>query len=115
VDSSLGEHLPGLDLLWLFLSKCKWVRIGDGRDANNSEVLNSPQICRKVFRNGSGAFAACEHRAVFIDAEKWASLGERAFQKFMKHHSVPRHSTIAVRVQFADLVRLFAEHEKGDN
>lgn len=65
-----------------------------------------------VFRNGNGAFAACEFCAAFIDAELWASLAERAFQKFMKHHAVPRHSAIAVRVQFADLVRLFAAHKK---
>src|SRR5437764_15086966 len=67
-----------------------------------------------VFRNGSGAFAACEHCAAFIDAEKWSSLAERAFQKFMKHHSVPRHSAIAVRVQFADLVRLFAAQKRSE-
>lgn len=66
-----------------------------------------------VFTNGRGAFAACEHCAAFINAERWSSLAERAFQKFMKHHAVPRHSTIAVRIQFADLVRLFAAHKKG--
>jgi hypothetical protein len=68
-----------------------------------------------VFRNGNGAFAACEQCAAFIDAEKWSSLAERAFQKFMKHHSVPRHSVIEVRVQFADLVRLFASHRKSES
>jgi hypothetical protein len=61
------------------------------------------------------ATAACENCAEFIDAEKWASLAERSFQKFMKHNAVPRHSAIAVRVQFADLVRLFAAHRKGEN
>ena len=65
-----------------------------------------------VFRNGSGAFDACELCAAFIDAELWSSLAERAFQKFMKHHAVPRHGAIAVRVQFADLVRLFAANKK---
>lgn len=65
-----------------------------------------------VFRNGSGAFAACEHCAAFIDTEKWSSLAERAFQKFMKHHSVPRVNTIEVRVQFADLVGLFVANKK---
>lgn len=65
-----------------------------------------------VFRNGNGAFAACEKCSEFVDAGKWASLAERSFQKFMQHHSVPRINAIAVRVQFADLVRLFAAHKK---
>jgi hypothetical protein len=68
-----------------------------------------------VFTNGNGAFAACDHCVEFIDAERWASLAERAFQKFMKHDWVPRHNAIAVRVQFADLVRLFAAHKTGTN
>lgn len=68
-----------------------------------------------VFKNGSGAFAACEHCAAFIDAERRSSLAERGFQKFMKHHSVPRVNAIAVRVQFADLVRLFAAHRQSEN
>lgn len=67
-----------------------------------------------VFRNGDGAFAACEHCADFIDAELWSSLAERAFQKFMKHHSVPRVNAIAVRVQFADLLRLFAANKRNE-
>lgn len=68
-----------------------------------------------VFRNGNGGFAACQHCAEFIDADKWSNLAERAFQKFMKHHSVPRHSAIQVRVQFADLVRLFAANKRCGN
>ena len=66
-----------------------------------------------VFRNGSGAWAACQRCSEFVDGGKWPSLAERAFQKFMKHHySVPRHNAIPVRVQFADLVRLFVAHKR---
>lgn len=68
-----------------------------------------------VFRNGNGAFAACQNCSEFIDAEKWAILAELSFQKFMQHHSVPRINAIAVRVQFADLVHLFAAHKRSEN
>ena len=68
-----------------------------------------------VFRNDSGAFAACKQCAAFIDAERWSSLTERAFPKFMKHHAVPRVNAIAVRVQFADLVRLFAAYKQSES
>src|SRR5438045_115397 len=54
-----------------------------------------------VFRKESGAWAACQKCSEFINAERWASLSERAFQKFMRQHSVPRVDAIAVRVQFA--------------
>lgn len=70
---------------------------------------------RLVFRNGQGAFAACEHCAKLIENGRWSSLAERAFQKFIKHHAVPRISAVAVRVQFADLVRQFAAHMKPSN
>jgi len=65
-----------------------------------------------VFRNDSGRWAACRKCADFIDAERWSSLAERAFQRFMKHHAVPRNSAVSVRIQFADLVRLFAAHRR---
>ena len=43
---------------------------------------------------------------------RWPSLAERAFQKVMKHHSIPRVDAISVRVQFADLVSaVLREHE----
>jgi hypothetical protein len=66
-----------------------------------------------VFRKGNGAFAACEKCSEFVNAERWSSLAERAFQKFMRHHSVPRVDAIGVRVQFADLVRLFEAHRRS--
>jgi hypothetical protein len=61
------------------------------------------------------AFVARDHCAEFIDTERWSRLAERAFQKFMKRHSVPRNSAIGVRVQFADLVREFAAHKTVAN
>jgi hypothetical protein len=89
-----------------FCNKCPAVKV---YPCGNFELHGLP-----VFTNGTGAFAACERCAAFIAADKWSSLAERAFQKFMKHHSVPRHSAIAVRVQFADLVRLFTVHRKRE-
>lgn len=89
-----------------FCNQCPAVK---GYACGNFELHGLP-----VFRNGNGAFAACEQCAAFIDAERWASLAERAFQKFMKHHSVPRVNAIAVRVQFADLVRLFAANKRNE-
>lgn len=77
-----------------FCNQCPAVKL---YSCGNFELHSLP-----VFRNGDGAFAACEQCAAFIDMEKWSSLAERVFQKFMKHHSVPRGNAIAVRVQFAD-------------
>ena len=68
-----------------------------------------------VFRNGPGVFGACPKCAELIDAGRWSSLAERAFQKFMKHHSVPRVNAISMRLQFADLVRLVAANKKDDS
>lgn len=76
----------------------------------NNFALNS----LPVFRSGNGAWAACQKCSEFVDAAQWSSLAERSFQKFMKHHAVPRHSAIAVRIQFSDLVRLFATHMQSD-
>ena len=67
-----------------FCNTCPAVRL---YECWNFELNGLP-----VFRNGNGAFAACEKCSDLIDAERWSSLAERAFQKFMKHHAVPRHS-----------------------
>jgi Zn-finger protein len=74
----------------------------------NNFLLNG----QPVFRNGNGAWAACHKCSEFIDTGRWSSLAERSFQKFMKHHAVPRHSATSVRIQFADVVRLFAANRK---
>jgi hypothetical protein len=76
---------------------------------NNFELNGLP-----LFRNGPGNRAACLKCADLVDTERWARLSERAFQKFMKHHAVPRHSAVVVRLQFADVVRLFAIHRLSE-
>ena len=67
-----------------------------------------------VFNNSEGMWTACRNCSEFVDAGEWASLAERAFQNFMKHHAVPRHSAVSVRIQFSDVVRLFAAHKQSD-
>lgn len=87
-----------------FCDTCPAIRL---YRCNNFELNGFP-----VFSNGSGVWATCRKCAEFIDEGRWSNLAERAFQKFVKHHSVPRINAISVRIQFADMVRLFAAHRK---
>jgi hypothetical protein len=64
-----------------------------------------------VFKKNEGLWAACWKCSQFVDAEKWPALTEHAFQVFMKKHRVARHEAIEVRVQFAEIVRLFAANK----
>jgi hypothetical protein len=63
-----------------------------------------------VFGKQVGSFAACQKCAELVDANEWSALTERSFQKFMRHHSVARHSTLEVRMQFAHMIKMFAAH-----
>ena len=65
-----------------------------------------------VFPNGMavGSWAACKKCAEFVEKRKWADLTHRALHKFAKRHGVSKHEVIAVRMQFAEISRLFAEH-----
>ena len=64
-----------------------------------------------VFHTSEGLWAACWKCAEFVDAEKWPDLTERAFQLFMQKHAVPRHDALEVKMQFADMVKLFSLHK----
>jgi len=104
---------------WIPPSACLVPQGGNQCDFCNTPGTERFYLCqnfemngRLVFRNGQGAFGTCLKCAELIDAGRWSSLAERAFQKFMKHHAVPRVDAVSVRLQFADLVRLFADHRK---
>jgi hypothetical protein len=68
-----------------------------------------------VFNKSEGLWAACWKCSEFVDAEKWSAVTEHAFQVFMKKHGVPRHEAIEVRVQFAEMVRLFTAHKLNEH
>jgi hypothetical protein len=68
-----------------------------------------------VFTQSEGIWMTCERCSEFVDAKRWSRLAERSFQKFMTHHSVPRHNAISVRIHFADMARLFAVHKHSKN
>jgi hypothetical protein len=68
-----------------------------------------------VFNKDVGTWATCWKCSTFVDAENWSALTERAYQKFIKDHGVPRHSALPLRPQFAETVKLFAEHTLSDN
>lgn len=76
---------------------------------------NSPLNRARVFRYGSGDWATCGKCSELVDAAQWSKLAERSFQHFMKHRPVPHHSADAVRLQFSDLVRMFAAHMKSQD
>jgi hypothetical protein len=67
-----------------------------------------------VFRNGSGLWTTCRKCSELVDQEKWASLADRAMRKFVKQHAVPRHEVPVLWGQFTEIVRLFAQHRKGE-
>jgi len=48
--------------------------------------------------------------ADLVDKGKWADLTERAYRKFLRRHGAARREMLVVRVQFAEVSRLFANH-----
>jgi hypothetical protein len=76
----------------------------------NFELKGTP-----VFANETGVWAVCRACCQFVDAAKWAALTERAFQKYVQKHGIPRHSALGVRPQFEDMVRKFAEHKLSED
>jgi hypothetical protein len=67
-----------------------------------------------AFTKETGVWAACWACCQFVDAAKWAALTERAFQKYVQKHGVPRHNALRLRPQFEDMVRKFAEHKLSE-
>ena len=67
-----------------------------------------------VFQTPSGAWASCRECSELVEAGCWSSLTERAYQKFIERRGgVARYDALAIRTQFANIVRLFAEHRKA--
>jgi hypothetical protein len=67
---------------------------------------------KAVFASGTavGSWAACRKCAELVDQAKWIRLTDRAVRKFVKRHCVVRQEVAFVRVQLAEVSRLFAEH-----
>jgi hypothetical protein len=56
----------------------------------------------------------CRKCSELVDSEKWSTLAERAVRKFVKCHTVPHHQVPVLWEQFAEIVKLFAEHKKRE-
>lgn len=65
-----------------------------------------------VFQPGLplGSWATCRKCSELVDKKQWSDLSERACREFAKRHGVTRHEMLAVRAQFAELSRLFADN-----
>ena len=57
-----------------------------------------------------GSWATCRKCAELAEQKRWSDLSERAYRKFAKTHGVTRHEMLAVRAQFAERSRLFADN-----
>lgn len=89
---------------------CSCVSVHRFYRCKNFEVRGIP-----VFKNNEGVWAACWKCSDFVEAEKWPALAEYAFQVFMRKHRVSRHEAIEVRMQFAEMVRLFAANKLSES
>jgi hypothetical protein len=76
------------------------------------QCINFSSKGKAVFARGVavGSWAACRKCAELVDQRKWVGLTDRAVRKFLRRHRVPREEVAAVRVQLAEISRLFAEH-----
>jgi len=91
---------------------------GDHCDFCRTSPVFTVYPCSNFLVNGfpvfpgrnTGSWATCRKCAELVDSEKWSDLSERACRKFLKRHGTSRHEMPAVRVQFAELSRLFAGH-----
>jgi hypothetical protein len=65
-----------------------------------------------VFSRGCGMWTTCRKCSELVDAEQWSSLADRAVGEFVKRHPGPNHEVPLLRVQFTEIIRLFATHRK---
>lgn len=94
---------------------------GDCCDFCNTSPVAKAYACdnfeisgRPIFRTQSGVWASCRKCSELIEASRWSSLVERAYQKFVERHGgIARYDALVLRAQFGDIVRLFAEHRKA--
>ena len=120
-DTSFGQFLPGegwltalpyltaVGSLYLFGAWNDTTR--NPKLCNVSRSIPAPilreryaRVPRTQFWN-LGDMSEC---ADLVDKEKWADLTERAYRKFLRRHGAARHEMLVVRVQFAEVSRLFA-------
>ncbi len=89
---------------------------GDHCDFCQTSPVFTAYSCSNFLVNGlpvfvgcdTGTWATCRQCAEFVDNEKWTDLTDRSYRKFLKRHGSPRHEMITVRLQFAEVCRLFA-------
>jgi hypothetical protein len=98
---------------------CVVPRGGDHCDFCQTSPVFTVYACSNFTVNGMnvfqfgltvGSWATCRKCSELVDKEQWSNLSERAYRKFAKKHGVTRHEMLAIRVQCAELSRLFAVH-----
>jgi len=95
---------------------------GDRCDFCNTSPVAKVYACENfeisglpIFRTQFGVWASCRQCSELIEAGRWSDLAERACRKFIERHGgVARYDALAMRAQFGDIVRLFAEHRKPE-
>jgi hypothetical protein len=91
---------------------------GDHCDFCQMSPVFTAYLCFNFYVNGmpvfpgrnTGTWATCRKCAELVDKEKWGDLTNRAFRKFQKRHGAAAHEMLTVRLQFAEVSRLFAAH-----
>jgi hypothetical protein len=57
-----------------------------------------------------GTWAACKRCGTLIDADRWASLTDRAVRKFVRTKDLPHHEVSTVRARLTEIHELFRKH-----